>query len=213
MKTRQPRPGAKRYFAGAAVLAAGGLLVLSSGSVMGHTAPVPPATFTTADPDTASPREAPVMEGTRVVIPALDIAVAWRETGIADTGIMDIPQAPTAGWYDQSARPGDETGTAVIAAHVDYPDRTLTPFGRLANIQKGESVFVADAEGVVHEYRVTAMETFNQTALPGSIFTREGPPRLVLVTCSGKAVQKPEDEAGQWGYENNLVVTAEPVPS
>lgn len=211
MKNRQPRTGVKRYYAGAAVLAAGGILLLSSVPFGGHEAPVPASTFSASDPDTASRQETPVVEGTRVVIPSLDIAVAWRETGIADTGIMDIPLAPTAGWYDQSSVPGSAEGTAVIAAHVDYPDQALTPFGRLAEIQKGASVFVADQAGAVHEYRVISRETFNQQLLPDRIFTRAGDPLLVMVTCSGKAVEEPEAEGGQWGYQNNLVVTAELV--
>lgn len=211
MKKRQPRAGAKRYYVGAAVLAAGGLLVLSPIAFNGHEAPVPASTFSASDPDQAGPEEVPVVEGTRVVIPSLDLAVAWRETGIADTGIMDIPLAPTAGWYDQSARPGSAEGVTIIAAHVDYPDRSLTPFGRLVDVKKGASVHVADNEGVVHEYKVTALETFNQAKLPDKIFTRSGPPALVIVTCSGKAVEEPETTGGQWGYENNLVVTAELV--
>ena len=188
-----------------------GLLILSPVFAGEHEAPVPASTFSASDPDTTGRQETPVVDGTRVVIPSLDIAVAWRETGIEDTGTMDIPLAPTAGWYDQSAPPGSAEGATVIAAHVDYPDQSLTPFGRLANIQKGASVFVADEAGAVHEYRVTSLETFNQQLLPDRIFTRTGNPVLVMVTCSGKAVKKPEAEGGQWGYQNNLVVTAELV--
>lgn len=201
----------KRYYAGAAALAAAGLLALSPAAFGTHEAPVPASTFNVSDPDTEGRQETPVVEGTRVVIPTLDIAVAWRETGIADTGIMDIPLAPTAGWYDKSAAPGSAEGTTVIAAHVDYPDRSLTPFGRLAEVRKGASVFVADQAGTVHEYRVISLETFNQQLLPDRIFTRTGDPLLVMVTCSGKALQEPESEGGRWGYQNNLVVTAEPV--
>ena len=55
-------------------------------------------------------------------------------------------------------------------------------------------------------YRVDSIERFDRQALPATVFTRTGPERLRIVTCTGPYLP---DEGG---YQQNLVVTAVPVP-
>jgi hypothetical protein len=54
---------------------------------------------------------------------------------------------------------------------------------------------------------VVSRDQVDKQTLPvDRLFAREGPPRLVLVTCGGEFV--PE----RGGYESNVVVVAEPWP-
>jgi LPXTG-site transpeptidase (sortase) family protein len=202
------------YAAGALVLAAmaGALLTSALQTPPVHSAPQAASTFQENDPDTwAGNGTKPIIaDGTRVLIPSLGIEVPWTEAGLHD-GLLEIPSAPTAGWYNQSAKPGSAAGTTIIAAHVDYPDQSLTPFGHLAEAKKGAPVYVVGDAGKVYEYKITALSQTRQTTLPQSIFTRAGAPRLVLVTCAGKSLPESQRAGAQWGYEDNLLLTAELV--
>lgn len=208
------RVGWKGYAAGALVLSAlsGALVTSALQTPPVHSAPQAASTFQDTDPDTwAGNGSKPVVAGgTRVLIPSLGVEVPWTEVGLHD-GLLEVPSAPTAGWYNQSAKPGSSAGTTIIAAHVDYPDQTLTPFGHLAEAKKGAPVYVVGDTGKVHEYKITALSQTKQTTLPQSIFTRAGAPRLVLVTCAGKSLPDSQRAGAQWGYEDNLVITAELV--
>jgi hypothetical protein len=55
-----------------------------------------------------------------LVIPDRDIQVPVDPVGVAEDGQMEIPPlAERAGWYRFGSSPGDPSGTAVVAAHVD----------------------------------------------------------------------------------------------
>lgn len=213
-KDRKHRAAWMGYAAGSLVLAAmaGALLTSALQTPPVHTAPQAASTFQETDPDTwAGDSSKPVSPGSaRVLIPSLGVEVPWTEVGLNE-GLLEIPSAPTAGWYNQSAKPGADAGTTIIAAHVDYPDQTLTPFGSLAEAKKGAPVYVVGDSGKVHEYKITALSQTKQTTLPQEIFTRAGAPRLVLVTCAGASVPESQRAGAQWGYEDNLLITAELV--
>lgn len=212
---RSKSSGWLTYAAGSLVLAmmAGGLIASALQTAPVHEAPQA-ASFSESDQDTYQGNDkAPAdLSGARVLVPSLGLETPWTEVGLHD-GLLEIPSAPTAGWYNQSAVPGADAGTTVVAAHVDYPDQTLTPFGQLAKIGKGAPVYIVNDSGKVFEYKVTALEQTKQTTLPQRIFTRAGAPRLVLVTCAGKSIPESERRGTQWGYEDNLIVTAELVPA
>lgn len=53
-------------------------------------------------------------------------------------------------------------------------------------------------------YQVTARSVIDQDRLPAELFRRDGPAVLTLITCA-----PPYNETS--GYQNNLIVTAEPV--
>jgi hypothetical protein len=58
------------------------------------------------------------------------------------------------------------------------------------------------ADGRTTAYRVTSVRTYAKRRLPLSLFSRNGPARLVLVTCGG-----PFDRS-TGHYPLNVVVTA-----
>ena len=65
---------------------------------------------------------------------------------------------------------------------------------------------MTDADGVTHTYRVVQVERIEKAEVPlDQVFTKEGDPTLVLVTCGGDF-----DFTAQ-SYTDNYIVTAEKV--
>lgn len=145
---------------------------------------------------------------TGVHIPALDVEVPVDPVGVEDDGQMEIPPlAERAGWYRFGAAPGEPEGTAVVAAHVDsVASAGLGPFARLTDLAPGDTVDVTLADGGVVPYVVTSVTSVaKDDAVWDTVFTRDGPHRLVLITCGGTF----QREASR--YSDNVIVTADPV--
>jgi len=119
---------------------------------------------------------------------------------------MELPEdVDRVGWYRFGPAPG-AGGSAVLAGHVDERDQGLGVLAALRATPIGAEVLVTDAAGAVTRWRVVSRETVQKQALPlDRLFTRDGPPRLVLVTCGGPFLP----ELGS--YRDNLVVVAEPA--
>lgn len=125
--------------------------------------------------------------------------------GVAENGEMALPGSNRdVGWYEFGARPTDDAGVTVMAAHVDTVAEGLGPFARLKGIRKGTEVTVTTADGTAHRYTVSAVDEIAKEAVPlADVFERTGPARLVLITCGGAYDQGV-------GYSDNVVVTAVP---
>lgn len=125
--------------------------------------------------------------------------------GVAENGEMAIPPSNRdVGWYEFGARPDDDAGVTVMAAHVDTVAEGLGPFARLKGIRKGSEVTVTTADGTTHRYKVSAVDEIAKSSVPlAEVFQRSGPARLVLITCGGAY------DRGV-GYTDNVVVTAVP---
>ena len=168
--------------------------------------PVPNVAVSSADltAQAAATAVAPVS----LRIPAQDIALPVDPVGVQADGQMEIPPlAERGGWYRFGAAPGEVAGTAVIAAHVDsIASAGLGPFARLKNLVPGDAIEVLLQDGSRQDYAVT---TVTRVAKPDvgwqEIFVRDGPPRVVLITCGG--VFQPA--VGH--YADNVILTADPI--
>jgi sortase (surface protein transpeptidase) len=79
-------------------------------------------------------------------------------------------------------------------------------FAALGEVRPGDPVDVELANGTRLGYQVRTIERVPKDALPADrLFARSGPPRLTLVTCGG------DFDWATRSYEENVVVTAEPV--
>lgn len=168
------------------------------------TAPAVPLAPATPPPVAAPSPTAPV----RVVIPGRDVDVPVDPVGVASDGQMEIPPlAERGGWYRFGADPGDPAGTTVVAAHVDSVASGGTgPFVHLVDVRPGDAVEVALADGSARTYVVAEVTRFpKDEARWPDVFTRDGPPRLALVTCGG------EFDRDTRHYVDNVLVTATPV--
>ncbi|MGK5111589.1 MULTISPECIES: class F sortase [unclassified Geodermatophilus] len=143
----------------------------------------------------------------RLAVPALGIDAPVDPVGVRSDGAMDLPaDIGRVGWYRFGPAPG-AAGSTVLAGHVDDREQGLGVLAGLRRIEAGTEVAVTDAAGATTRWRVVAREVVTKQALPlDRVFGRDGPPRLVLVTCGGPFLP----EYGS--YRDNVLVVAEPLP-
>jgi LPXTG-site transpeptidase (sortase) family protein len=121
------------------------------------------------------------------------------------SGALGIPEdIKRVGWWRDGAEPGATTGTVLLAGHVDSATEGAGAFYALKSARRGD-VVTLQAGGKTLRYRVTGLRRVAKAALPSSIYTRTGPPRLILVTCGGPF----DARAGH--YRDNIIVTAIPL--
>ena len=121
------------------------------------------------------------------------------------SGALGIPDnIKRVGWWRDGATPGDEAGTVLLAGHVDSAKAGAGAFYALKSARRGDIV-TRHAGAKTLRYRVTTMQRMRKAALPTSIYTRTGSPKLVLVTCGGPF------DAKSGHYRDNIVVTAVPA--
>lgn len=162
-----------------------------------------PTASKTASP--AAESVAPQLKARQLAIPALGIELDYRPAGLTN-GWLDLSDDPRVGsWYNQTPQPGSPQGTTIIASHVDYGHgRDVAPFGQLYRAEAGQIATVTDSAGKAWNYRIDSVNVYGRSGIPDAVFTAEGAPRLVMVTCSGKVISGAE----QAYYEHNLVVGA-----
>jgi sortase (surface protein transpeptidase) len=141
-----------------------------------------------------------------VAVPSLGVEAPVDPVGVRADGQMAIPDdVDRVGWYRFGPVPGG-AGSAVLAGHVDDRAQGLGELAALREAELDAHVLVTDAAGGTTRWRVVSREQVDKQALPvDRLFAREGPPRLVLVTCGGEFLP------AVGGYESNLVVVAEPL--
>lgn len=125
------------------------------------------------------------------------------------SGVMEIPEdISTVGWFVGGSTPGDEQGSAVMVGHRDGVEAGRGAFYSLSTLSEGDMISVRTSEGLRIQYRVSQVEAVDKDDLPAvadKVFSREGKPRLTLITCGGDYVR---DEGG---YQENIIVTARPT--
>jgi hypothetical protein len=143
----------------------------------------------------------------RIRIPSLAIAAAVRPVTIDVTqGTLGLPKAiGRTGWWRDGMQPGTTSGAVLIAGHVDSAKSGPGAFFALRRATRGALVRIATSSGETFDYRVRSVVRYGKRALPLGIYARDGPPRLVLVTCGGPF------DAATGHYRDNIVVTAVPV--
>ncbi|HEY5786125.1 MAG TPA: class F sortase [Microlunatus sp.] len=151
-----------------------------------------------------SQRSSKAAQPFRMRIAAVGLDVEVRPTGVAKDGSMELPDTVRrAGWYRFGSTPSEGSGTTVIAAHVDTRSEGLGPFARLTSARRGDRIIVTDRSGDEHAYRILSRRQIDRTRLPvDDLFDRDGPPRLVVLTCGGAYDARN-------GYRDNVVVIAE----
>lgn len=164
---------------------------------------LPPVTTRDTAPVPAPQRPAPA----RLTVPALGVDAPVDPVGVRDDGQMALPEdVDRVGWYRFGPVPG-AGGSAALAGHVDDREQGLGALSALRRAEAGTEVVITDAAGAPTGWRVVSRELVRKPELPlDRLFGREGPPRLVLVTCGGPFL--PENGS----YEDNVVVVAEPLP-
>lgn len=159
-----------------------------------------------AGPDRMELRDGPVP--TMLGIPSVGLSMPVRPVGVTPDLQMQLPDDPRIlGWYRFGPAPGatGSTGSAVLAGHLDSERFGVGPLVRLRDVQVGERIDVRLVGGERREYAVTTVERFDRFQIPDALFARTGPALLRVITCGG-------DYDPSRGYEQNVVVTARPLP-
>lgn len=178
-------------------------------------APSPPASpppvtpgVTTRSARLADVTTAPAPAPQRLRIPAIGVDAPVGPVGVEPDGQMTVPtDVAEIGWYRHGPVPG-ATGSAVLAGHVDSRTQGRGAFFSLDRLAPGDEVEVTDAAGDTTTWVVTGRQTIDKDVLPlEEVFRRDGPARLVLVTCGG------DFDGSARSYRSNVVVTAEPRSS
>jgi sortase (surface protein transpeptidase) len=138
---------------------------------------------------------------TRVRVPSIGLDAPVVPVGLRSDGQMEVPAASDVGWYRLGPAPGD-TGSAVLAAHVDYGGQRGAFFD-LRSVPVGAEVFV-DGDGTTRRFVVSLREQLPKDAVAlERYFTAEGPERLTLITCGGAF------DRGAGHYVDNIILTAD----
>nr|WP_246290142.1 class F sortase [Nocardioides marinus] len=168
---------------------------------------VPPGVDTTRDATYAAARPG---SPDRLVVPALDVDAPIRPITAPDRTLVPPADPQVLGWWADGARPGAETGSALVVGHTVHTGGGA--LDDLETLRRGDEVHVHSHRGTGEErrertetYRVEDVEVYRKGALArraAELFSQEVDGRLVLLTC--------EDWDGT-RYLSNVVVTALPV--
>ncbi len=139
----------------------------------------------------------------RIRIPSLRVDAPVMGLGLTKTGSLDVPPAERknlAGWYEAGTTPG-ETGTAIVAGHVDNAEGPAV-FYRLGALRKGGTIEVERRDGGTALFSVDAVEVYDAKAFPDEKVYGAAPrPELRVITCGG-------GYSRTTGYQGNVVVFA-----
>ncbi|MCD7439752.1 class F sortase [Streptomyces lincolnensis] len=139
----------------------------------------------------------------RIRIPSIRVDAPLTGLGLTGTGSLDVPPARhenLAGWYEAGTTPG-ETGTAIVAGHVDNADGPAV-FYALGALKKGDAIEVDRRDGGVAVFTVDAVEVYKATGFPDAkVYGAAARPELRVITCGG-------GYSRTTGYQGNVVVFA-----
>ncbi|MFJ9904064.1 class F sortase [Streptomyces sp. NPDC101152] len=177
---------------------------LLSGGAGTHAPPQPAAAE--AHEGHGATRSAPALPPSppdRIRIPSIRVDAPLTGLGLTPSGSLAVPPATKknlAGWYEAGTTPG-ETGTAIVAGHVDNADGPAV-FYSLGALKKGASVEVDRRDGSVAVFTVDAIAVYKATDFPDEkVYGAADRPELRVITCGG-------GYSRATGYQGNVVVFA-----
>jgi LPXTG-site transpeptidase (sortase) family protein len=140
--------------------------------------------------------------GWRLVIERIGVDALIEPVSLDNDGAMAGPSSlDTVGWFSRGPLPGQH-GDAVVDGHYGLPS-TPAVFRDLDKLRPGDALQVIWPDGRRLHFRVaTATIVSANSSPPPDVFTRSGPARLTLITCTGYW------EQSQRTYNERLIVTA-----
>ena len=162
-----------------------GLLTFAAPTFSRRSSQIPVSIVGTETPQHAN--QIPVNVGlpVRLIIPRLRVDAKIEYMGLTSTGAMDVPQdVNEAGWYKLGPHPGD-TGSAVIAGHLDGIHGEPGIFLALAKLEVGDSISVVDDTGKTTTFVVHRTPSYGQHEQPAEVFHSAEGIHLNLITCTG----------------------------
>ncbi len=120
----------------------------------------------------------------RLLVPSIKVDAPVEPVGLDGQGRMGTPSlASNVAWYRLGTVPGD-VGDAVIAGHLDWTSGPAV-FWYLGKMKKGDEITVVRSDGSHVKFVTDATSMVPYDSSTDSLFTRDGPPSLTLITCAG----------------------------
>lgn len=159
-------------------------------------------------------------------------AVWWAPTLLSNTQVVQgaqvtpsgfsnndvtLPAAPNGIYYASGSPLSSNTGSTVLAGHINLNSGALSPWGYLHRLDKCDHMFLTDEHGERHEFAVTGIYLVKQDELSShsELWRKDGDKKTYFITCSGSSVGTDgTQEVGNtflFNYEFNLVVETTPV--
>jgi len=159
--------------------------------------------------------------GATLVVPALGVRAPIVATGGVNGSLVVPRDIRQVGWYDginsgttshvasvathTAPWPG-QPGVALLAGHVDWAGEGPGALYYLGRLQVGDPIQVVGSNGTTTTWRVSQPPvTISKSALPSTLFSNTGTPRLAIVTCGGQF------DAATGHYLDNVIVWATPA--
>lgn len=121
----------------------------------------------------------------RVQIPKLSIDAHVINVGLTKDGNMSVPNnVIDAGWYKYGGLPGN-SGTAVIAGHLDGLRGEPGVFSSLDKLAAGDVITVSGSNGQAVSFTVRETRSYGQNEQPPEVFKSTLGSHLNLITCTG----------------------------
>jgi sortase (surface protein transpeptidase) len=187
------------------VVALGSGVWLLDGGAWTPAPPQPAAVEGRPEPGGAQPAASALVPSvpTRIRIPAIRVNAPLMGLALTRSGSLDVPPAGAknlAGWYEAGTIPG-ETGTAIVAGHVDNTEGPAV-FYDLGALKRGARIEVDRRDGSVAVFTVDAVEMYAASNFPDEKVYGAAPrPELRVITCGG-------GYSRATGYQGNVVVFA-----
>jgi len=123
---------------------------------------------------------------TQLKIDKIGVGAAVQPVGLTADGNMDIDENPSqAAWYKLGPKPGQE-GSAVIAGHYGWKNKTPSVFNELHTLVAGDKILTVGEDGKVMTFVVTSLATYAPDQDATNVFrSDDGKAHLNLVTCQG----------------------------
>ncbi len=147
----------------------------------------------------------------RVTVPALDASMPLVQAPTRAGRLAVPPGVSAVGYASQSARPGANRGTTLLATHRDTGSGgrgVRSPLYDAPDLAKGARIHVAWL-GQHTKYRVTEVTRHPRGRLPSRLASVAGTRhRLALVTCGGPLVV---DDDRRLRWSQTVIVWAKPI--
>lgn len=135
-------------------------------------------------------------------IPKLEIDTKVQLVGISRKGNMAAPNNFTdVGWYKYGVIPGN-SGSAIIAGHVNNGIALPAIFSRLEELKEGDDIFIKKEDGKLLHFSVIKSDIYDFNSRLSEIFTSDNQKLIKLITCTGTWMQSFKT------HDKRLVVTA-----
>lgn len=121
----------------------------------------------------------------KLLIPKINVASVVQEVGITESGNMGVPEGYTdVGWYKFGTMPGN-TGSAVIAGHVNNRFSLPAVFYDLKDLENGDDIFITTEAGDELHFKVVEKKVYGFNQNVPEVFTDQSGRILNLITCTG----------------------------